>query len=69
VVHVASPQRLREDEVEGRWVDVTGCIGPFYPFFHLWAASVEWSIVLAPWSKRVSHVLRGRVPGLVVVRC
>jgi hypothetical protein len=33
VVHVASSPSLLEDEAEDRWVDVTGCIGLFYPYF------------------------------------
>jgi hypothetical protein len=30
---VASSCRLHEDEVKDGWVDVAGCIGPFYPYF------------------------------------
>jgi hypothetical protein len=33
VVHVESSLRSREDEAEDRWVDATGCIEPFYPYF------------------------------------
>jgi hypothetical protein len=33
MVHVASSRRSRGDEVEDERVDVTGCIGLFYPNF------------------------------------
>jgi hypothetical protein len=33
MVHVASSWRLYRVEGEDGWVDVTGCIGPFYPNF------------------------------------
>jgi hypothetical protein len=33
MVHVASSWRSRADEAENGRVDVTGCIGPFYPNF------------------------------------
>jgi hypothetical protein len=33
MVHMASSQRSRGDEVEDRWVDAMGCIGLFYPNF------------------------------------
>jgi hypothetical protein len=33
MVHVASSRRSREDEAEDERVDVTGCIGLFYPNF------------------------------------
>jgi hypothetical protein len=33
VMHVASLQRSREDEVEDGRVDATDCIGLFYPNF------------------------------------
>jgi hypothetical protein len=33
VVHVASSRRSHEDEVQGGWVDVMGCIRLFYPNF------------------------------------
>jgi hypothetical protein len=33
VVHVASLWRSHEDEAEDGWVDVTGYIGLFYPYF------------------------------------
>jgi hypothetical protein len=32
VMHVASSQRSRKDEVEDERVDVTGCIGLLYPY-------------------------------------
>jgi hypothetical protein len=41
VVHVASSRRSCEDEVKDRWIDATGCIGPFYPNFSIF-------IVLGP---------------------
>jgi hypothetical protein len=31
VVHVAPSQRLRRVQAKNGWVDVTGCVGPFYP--------------------------------------
>jgi hypothetical protein len=31
VVHIASSQRSREDEVKDRWVDAMSCIRLFYP--------------------------------------
>jgi hypothetical protein len=33
MVHMVSLQRLRRCQVEDGWVDVTGCIGPYYPCF------------------------------------
>jgi hypothetical protein len=33
VVHVAASRRLRRDQVKDRRVDVTGCVGPRYPYF------------------------------------
>jgi hypothetical protein len=33
MVHVASPRRLHRVEAKDRWVDATGCVGPFYPNF------------------------------------
>jgi hypothetical protein len=33
MVHVASSQRSRGDEAKDGWIDVMGCIGPFYPNF------------------------------------
>jgi hypothetical protein len=33
VMHVAPSQRLRRSQVEDRCVDVTGCVGPCYPYF------------------------------------
>jgi hypothetical protein len=33
MMHVASLWRSRGDEIEDGWVDVTGCIGLFYPNF------------------------------------
>jgi hypothetical protein len=32
-VHVAPSRRLRRRQVENGWVDVTGCVGPYYPTF------------------------------------
>jgi hypothetical protein len=29
-VHVGSSWRLHRDQVVDKWVDATGCIGPFY---------------------------------------
>jgi hypothetical protein len=31
VVHVAPSRRLHRKQVEDRWVDATGCVGPYYP--------------------------------------
>jgi hypothetical protein len=31
VVHVAPSRRLHRDQVEVGWIDVTGCVDPFYP--------------------------------------
>jgi hypothetical protein len=31
VVHVALSQRLRRVKAEDEWVDVTGCVRPFFP--------------------------------------
>jgi hypothetical protein len=39
--HVTSSRRSCEDEVKDRWIDATGCIGPFYPNFSIF-------IVLGP---------------------
>ena len=33
MVHVTSSRSSRGDEAEDGWVDVTGCIGLFYPNF------------------------------------
>jgi hypothetical protein len=33
VLHVAPSRRLHQSQVEDGQVDVTGCIGPFYPTF------------------------------------
>jgi hypothetical protein len=33
VVHVAPSRRLRRRQVEDGRVDVTGCVGPYYPTF------------------------------------
>jgi hypothetical protein len=33
MVHMALSCRSHEDKVDDGWVDVTGCIGPFYPYF------------------------------------
>jgi hypothetical protein len=33
VVHVAPSWRLRRNQIEDGWVDVTDCIGPFCPIF------------------------------------
>jgi hypothetical protein len=33
VVHVAPLQMLRRDQVEDGWVDATGCVGSYYPYF------------------------------------
>jgi hypothetical protein len=33
VVHAASSPSLLEDEAEDGWVDATGYIGLFYPYF------------------------------------
>jgi hypothetical protein len=33
MVHVASPWRSREDQVEDRRGIAMGCIGPYYPCF------------------------------------
>jgi hypothetical protein len=33
VVHVAPSRRSREDQVEDRWVNAMGCVGPYYPYF------------------------------------
>jgi hypothetical protein len=30
---VTSSRRLRRNQVEDRRIDVTGCIGPYYPYF------------------------------------
>jgi hypothetical protein len=30
---VAPSQRLRRDQVEGGRIDVTDCVGPYYPYF------------------------------------
>jgi hypothetical protein len=41
MVHVASSRRSRGVQAKGGWIDVTGCIGPFYPDFAIF-------IVLGP---------------------
>jgi hypothetical protein len=33
VVHVALSRRLRQDQVEDRWVKAMGCVGLCYPYF------------------------------------
>jgi hypothetical protein len=33
VVHMAPSRRLRRRQVEDGYVDVTGCVGPYYPTF------------------------------------
>jgi hypothetical protein len=33
VVYVAPSRRSLEDQVKDGWVDATGCIGPYYPYF------------------------------------
>jgi hypothetical protein len=33
VVHVAPSGWLRRDQVENGWIDVTGYVGPCYPYF------------------------------------
>jgi hypothetical protein len=33
VMHVAPSWRFRQDQVEDRWVDATGCVRPCYPYF------------------------------------
>jgi hypothetical protein len=33
MMHVASSQRLCQTKAENGWIDVTDCIGPFYPNF------------------------------------
>jgi hypothetical protein len=55
MVHVASSQRLRRDEAEDRLVDVTGCIGLFYPNFtifivlcHKNSLVISFSIIRTP---------------------
>jgi hypothetical protein len=35
VIHVASSQKSREDQVEDGWVDATGYIGPCYPYLFI----------------------------------
>jgi hypothetical protein len=33
MVHVAPSWRLHQDQVEDKWIDVMGCVGPYYPYF------------------------------------
>jgi hypothetical protein len=45
-VHVAPSQRLRRRQVEDGRVDVTGCVGPYYPTFTIFNVLGPRSIVV-----------------------
>jgi hypothetical protein len=46
VVHVAPSRRLRQDQVENRWVNATGYVRPCYPCFTVFNVLGPRSIVV-----------------------
>jgi hypothetical protein len=60
VVHVASSQRLHRVEAEDGWVDVMGCVRPFYPkIIDLYVLGLRCNLVFSLLLGPINRTLEG----------